>query len=59
MAMLRTCFTEGCETKTLGTFCLECEAGSDVAEPALAEPARFDRRLTLLSAVTRDLTPAA
>jgi hypothetical protein len=33
--MLRTCLTKGCETKTLGGFCVECEfaRAEAVAEP--------------------------
>ena len=52
MPMLRTCFTKGCATKTLGRFCLDCETGSEVSEPAVIQ-------LTLTRAVPRELTPAA
>jgi hypothetical protein len=51
MAMLQTCFTEGCAIKTLGKFCLDCETASGITEPAATQ-------LTLTSAVARDLTPA-
>jgi hypothetical protein len=52
MAILQTCCTKGCETKTLGRFCLDCETASSVAEPAAIQ-------FTLVPAPVRDLAPAA
>jgi hypothetical protein len=51
MAILQTCCTKGCETKTLGRFCLDCETASGVAKPAAMQ-------FTPASAVARDLAPA-
>jgi hypothetical protein len=48
MAILKTCFTNGCGIKTLGKFCLDCETAAGVAEPAALPPtpAAADRVLT-------------
>ena len=51
MAILQTCCTKGCETKTLGRYCLDCETAT-VAEPVAMQ-------FTLAPAVARDLAPAA